>query len=451
MMNSNQRPLNTGGDPRALADFAALREEVSKLTHPARPDVNWQYVETLCLNLFERNGVELQTAAWYTQARTQLAGLAGLNEGLAIVVALVSHQWSALWPQATHARMEILSGLSRRLQQMMRARMLSYGDLRALYQAEQHLTTLGEALQRLELKHLSQTDALRSQMHQAAIRLENSDASAMSQQAVTPGIVLPASAATIPHHHDARPSWVCVAQPEPQAPVETITTPMPAKTPWRPFVAGMAVAAIIGGLSLWGWHGWTRYSPEQTQLLASVAPLPKALSAPQLQTLQQDKADWLASIEYPQAVQQQLTQLTHLPPDWAIDYGNQLVGQVQALWPQSPMAQQMATHWQQQQQDSAIPLESLGGWYQGMTQLQQLTSRLNGLDEQRGKYMTVSELKSAVFAITQSFNKTVPLEEQLRQLSEKPSSAGFSQTKMQLEQLLSRYALLKKHNPSHEE
>lgn len=449
MMNSNKRPLNTGGDPRALADFAALREEVSKLTHPARPDVNWQYVETLCLNLFERNGVELQTAAWYTQARTQLAGLAGLNEGLAIVVALVTHQWSALWPQATHARMEILSGLSQRLQQMMRARMLSYGDLRALYQAEQHLTTLGEVLQRLELKHLSQTDALRSQVHHAAIRLENSDASAMNQQAVTPGIVLPASAATIPHHHDVRPSWVYVAQPEPQVAVEAMAAPIP--TPWKPFAAGMAVAALIGGLSLWGWHGWTGHSPEQTQLLALVAPLPKVLSTPQLQTLRQDKADWLASIEYPQAVQQQLTQLTHLPPDWAHDYGNQLVGHVQTLWPQSSMAQQMAASWQQQQQDSAMPLESLAGWHQGMTQLQQLTSRLNGLDGQRGKYMTVSELKSAVFAITQSFNKTVPLEEQLRQLSVKPSSAGLSQTKMQLERLLSRYALLKKHNPSHEE
>ncbi len=44
--------------------------------------MNWQYVEKLCLSLFEQNGVELQTAAWYTLARTHLAGLNGLNEGL---------------------------------------------------------------------------------------------------------------------------------------------------------------------------------------------------------------------------------------------------------------------------------------------------------------------------------------------------------------------------------
>ncbi|CDL07827.1 FIG00732447: hypothetical protein [Klebsiella pneumoniae IS53] len=38
-----------------------------------------------------------------------------------------------------------------------------------------------------------------------------------------------------------------------------------------------------------------------------------------------------------------------------------------------------------------------------MQQLQRLADQLNALDEQKGKYLTVSELKTAVFAITQSF------------------------------------------------
>jgi type VI secretion system protein VasL len=96
----------------------------------------------LCLSLFEQNGVELQTLAWYTLART-LAGLFGLNEGLAILEALISHQWGAMWPQPVHARMEILSSLSQRLQQRMRSLPLNYSDLSQLYQAEQRLTALG--------------------------------------------------------------------------------------------------------------------------------------------------------------------------------------------------------------------------------------------------------------------------------------------------------------------
>jgi type VI secretion system protein VasL len=42
-----------------------------------------------------------------------------------------------------------------------------------------------------------------------------------------------------------------------------------------------------------------------------------------------------------------------------------------------------------------------------------LSHRLNGLDEQKGKYMTVSELKSVVFSAMQSFNQSIPAEEQL--------------------------------------
>nr|WP_282100179.1 DUF2345 domain-containing protein [Hafnia alvei] len=72
---NNHKHLKTGGDPRTFADYAALRDELSKLSHPARPDVNWSYAEKLCLSLFEHNGVELQTAAWYTQAKGQGAML----------------------------------------------------------------------------------------------------------------------------------------------------------------------------------------------------------------------------------------------------------------------------------------------------------------------------------------------------------------------------------------
>lgn len=126
--------LKTGGDPRTLADYARLRDEMNKLTHPARPDVNWQHAETLCLSLFEHNGVELQTATWYTLARTHQAGLNGLNEGLTILVALVSRQWGNVWPQQTAVRMKILSSLSKRLQLAMRTLPLTSIDLRQLYQ-----------------------------------------------------------------------------------------------------------------------------------------------------------------------------------------------------------------------------------------------------------------------------------------------------------------------------
>ena len=47
--------ISTGGDPRAFTEFGLLRDEISKLTHPARPDVDWQKVEQLSLALFRHN------------------------------------------------------------------------------------------------------------------------------------------------------------------------------------------------------------------------------------------------------------------------------------------------------------------------------------------------------------------------------------------------------------
>ena len=452
------RKIKTGSDPRTLPDYAALRDELSKLSHPARPDVNWCYAEKLCLSLFEQNGVELQTAAWYTLARTQLAGLFGLNEGLAILEALISHQWGALWPQPVHARMEILSGLSQRIQQLMRTLPLNYSDLSQLYRAEQQLASLGAVLQRLELKHLSQFDTLRTLMHNSAVRLENSDGVSGSGAAIQPGIVLPAATMNdsgisseahsgIPIAEKDAPAspvkWVYVTQPEHQANVEVLAAaPAPAKK-WHFFAAGMCSMLMISAATVWGWHVLHRSNPLQTQFAASLAPLPTILTPEQLDMLRQQSPLPQTGIAQ---TEQQLALLDKLPPDWNIAYSRQLLEQAQILWPEQ--AKPLVQQWQRQLNAAGIPTENLNGWHQGMTKLQQLSDRLSGLDEQKGKYMTVSELKSVVFSTMQSFNQSIPAEEQLRALSENPVGeplpvAGRAQLEVHLKQLTARYAEIK--------
>lgn len=166
--------ISTGGDPRAFTEFGLLRDEISKLTHPARPDVDWQKVEQLSLALFRHNGVELQTLSWYTVARIRNAGLVGLAECAELLEALLTHHWNAIWPQQTHARVEILAWLSVRLQQELRTLTLSYADLSKVYRVEQSLKHACAVLQRLELKALSKLEAIVTWMHNAALRLEKS-------------------------------------------------------------------------------------------------------------------------------------------------------------------------------------------------------------------------------------------------------------------------------------
>lgn len=325
--------------------------------------------------------------------------------------------------------MDILSALSRRLQQTMRTLTLTCTDLSQLYQTEEHLNALGDILQRLELRHASQLDALRTLVHNAAVRLENSDG---RQEAG--GAVLPASFTTPAEHV----RWVYVAQPHRQV----MTAPPPVK-PWKPFAAGVATMLVIASSVAWGWQTMHTPDPAQTQLDATLAPLPDELSKAQLQALRQASPSPVAGLS---KTQHRLAQLRELKPDWAWRYGDSLVQQALILWPQE--AKPLAQQWQQQVNVAALPQPYLTGWHQGMTQLQQLANRLNALDEQRGKYMTVSELKSAVFTMMQAFNSAVPAEEQLRQLADLPENqpwpaAQQSQTEQHLQQLIARYALMK--------
>ena len=84
-----------------------------------------------------------------------------------------------------------------------------------------------------------------------------------------------------------------------------------------------------------------------------------------------------------------------------------------------------------------LPAQNLAAWHQGMMKLAQLSERLNGLDEQKGKYITVSELKSAVFGMMTRFQQAEPIEEQLRQIHSLPVNAPQRQQLIrQLEQQL---------------
>ncbi|MGQ6547502.1 type VI secretion system ImpA family N-terminal domain-containing protein [Serratia sp. JSRIV001] len=445
----SQRYLKTGGDPRALADYAALRDELSKLTHPARPDVGWHYAEKLCLSLFEHNGVELQTAAWYTLTRTQLAGVAGLNEGLSIIEALVSHQWGALWPQPVHARVEILSALTQRLHGVLRTLNWQYSDLSALYQSEQRLKHFSEVLQRLELRHMSQLDTLVQLLHIAAVRLENAQGNEQQfAPNITGGMLPPPQSTPAPQpSSNVQQPWVYIAQPEMSPKVRVVTTAQKKRREWKGFFAGVGVSMLCAVCV--GWMVYSHYVTDvQAQVKSSLASLPQALPEAVQSQLRWGESDALnaAAPALLALTDKQLSQLAMLSPHWVQDYGMALIKQTHTLWPESPTAAALQQRWQQTLNANALPVEQLEDSYQALARLQALVTQLNGLDEKRGKYLTVSELKSALYAIQQPLLRTPPLESLLRELAQKPqrnvSASLKTQIDSRLTQLLNRYALI---------
>lgn len=444
---SSANSVKTGGDPRTLAEFATLKEEIAKLSHPARPDVNWNKVEQLSLTLFGQNGVELQTAAWFTLARTQRAGLAGIHEGLQLIDGLLTHQWPVFWPQQTHARVDILAWLVARLQQVLRTQEFQYGDLALIYRIEKVLEHLCYVLQRLDLKHLSKLDGLRNQMHHAALRLESLESAATAPRVAE--IQLGPEGA-FQQEVTSSPPLVYIIKEPASLPPPIPPLPDPLRwTSWQGFVAGVVISVLVGAGTWWGITS-LRLSGTEQVLNEMNKPLPQLLEPGQLAMLQQaDHRDELARLEASvvQASGEQLLRLDTLPPLWALNHGNVLVQQLGALWPASPQVRQLAEQWQQQRESQALPEAAMQDWHLAQTSLQQLADKLNALDPQRGRYITVSELKSVVFAVQQPMNRTPPLEELLRQLEEQQRSGKVSPTLQtqidsRVTQVLNRYALL---------
>ena len=171
MTTHHDRHYKAGSDPRTLADFMALRAEMNKLSHPARPDINWPYAEQLARGLLEHHGADLQTVAWYTLARARLGGVAGINEGLTLMESLLVRQGKNLWPQALPARTEIFRTLSKRLRQVIRTLNLTPEDVESLEQAERSLQSFDAVLQRLEIAPENQLSDLRALLHSTATQI----------------------------------------------------------------------------------------------------------------------------------------------------------------------------------------------------------------------------------------------------------------------------------------
>ncbi|WP_373225110.1 VasL domain-containing protein [Enterobacter cloacae complex sp. ESBL7] len=449
-MFSRNLPVHAGQDPRAWSEYTQVRDELSKLTHPARPDVDWRKVEQLCVTLFRHNGTDLQTAAWFCCARLQRSGLAGLSEGLELIDSLITHQWSVMWPPQMPFRKEILVWLSDHLMLSLRRFTLGHQDLPVVYRLEQQFRHLCDLLQRLELRQVSKMDALLHWMHAAVVRLENAKDESLpaTVESAYQHTASPVADHTAQPYGDSDPVVLVVRDDGTQRITPTSILKRHRRGVWSGFAGGIAATLLVTAISTWGWQHWHDNLPE-TLIDTSLSPLPVVLSASEQEAMIEGNA---ASLQAQgrmatERTRDQLDELAQLSPTWVQDYGFALVAQTQRLWPHQPGTAALAKQWQQQVEANALPEARLQGWHQAMVQLQSLTSKLNSTDMQRGKYLTVSELKSSVFAITQTLSQNVPLEEQLRQLSQQKNNDGGQtvteqQAAQHLRQLQNRYALI---------
>lgn len=433
------RQFRTGGDPCTFRESGELQAEISKLTHPARPDVDWVRVELLSLALFRQNGVELQTLVCYVLARSRQQDLAGMTEGLSALQALISQRWGDFWPVQVHSRIALLAWIAEKMQQALRVRELQYQDLVQINRCGLQLTEIETVLRRCEVWHLTKLDVLSTQLSNTARRLERLAPKGAEWVATKP--VEEVRSQVKPENREEKSGKAVITEaPVSQKPGEAVLSEIPiSQNPgqrriWPVFIAGMLTMVCLGGSGLWGWS-WLN-QPEKSPQVTQMLPGP-ASSVPGQYGNERQRVE---------TVRAQLKELNDMPPLWPLWQGEALLQALEAQWPDNPQIKMISAEWRKKREVSARPLPELQRYAQAQAQLQRLSQQLDALDERKGRYMTGSELKSAIFSIRQLL-QTPPLEELLRQLDEQVQAGNVSpalqvQIDTHFKQLLNRYAVL---------
>ncbi|WP_341522099.1 OmpA family protein [Pseudomonas sp. G.S.17] len=237
--------IRVGGDPREFSEFLTLCDELAKLNHPACPDVDWAKVEQLCLTLFERNGAEVQTVAYFALARSYLHGLEGMTEGVTLIEAL-GREWSYLWPPMSSVRVDILAWLFAQLQPLLRSMDTGPRSVPALIQLDAKLERLNRLLLREVEFPIVTLASLRQQVSNLMYRLERN---AVAGQPVLQMTRAPEPAFVMP--------VVILPTPRlPEVPALALETTRRRTGWWL-----LALAAVLAIASWVGWKTWLA-SPE---------------------------------------------------------------------------------------------------------------------------------------------------------------------------------------------
>ncbi|PHM28368.1 VasL domain-containing protein [Xenorhabdus budapestensis] len=395
--------IRAGGSPLNLPEFAVIRDEINKTSHPAQPEVNWMLVESLSLTLFKTNGVDLQTAIYYTLARMQLNGLAGFTEGCELLAGVIVSEWDALWPPQPQVRTDLLEWFHTRTGSILRQLDFAASDLRMIYRAERALQLIIDRLQQSDLKRLPRVENLLWFFQNAAKKLEKprQTAKPVHQPVQMPPLVYLSKSESEP---ETSPSSL---PPYP----ESITTdnqqrvkvqfpeqPPRGLTAWQ----GFGLGALLGVLVLIG--SWLLlYKPLQQQLNA----MTEQPAGSRLAWLYQPA---LANYSF------QLDRLAETSPLATWESARTVTTTAEKQWPQSAEQVNATRNWQQQMtaRIDSVPLK--GSWYTTRDQLQQLADKILLQERTRGSF-TLSYLKTAIYDIQRSHGSEVPLEELLRQLS----------------------------------
>ncbi|MFZ5273765.1 VasL domain-containing protein [Enterobacter asburiae] len=436
-MHETQQALNVGLDPRVLPEYERLRNEINKLSHISRPEVDWGLVHQMAQAIFEKQGVDLQTALYFTLARARLHGLSGFTEGCEFLSNLIVTQWDNVWPPVhqSRARVEILDWFIARVSDVVRQYPVGHDDRRLLYRCERALQLISEKLHNVGLSRVPRIENLLHFIEGYTCLFDESEIVIVSPEPETRKQEMQVPPVVYFRSEDPGCSEAPDMTPLPTGSIivgrekgtlkprvlkiRTQQAPRPAGF-W--FVCGMA-SALIPVLLVAGWHHWsqlqaTRLHDATAMLEAQALNWPAAPDAARLSDVrlvlgEQTLRDMEGQIT--RDYQAQMVHVQQLSPLWPYQYADGLRQSLRMLYPQSLAVSAMDSQWQQMLTAQRGQDPSASPWPDATQRVDALLGELQTLERQH-KTVTLSYLKSSLYDIRREMDRDTPFTLRLKRL-----------------------------------
>lgn len=420
--------IKIAGSPLDIPEFIALKAEFNKLNHPSQPEISWTLIGSLSLTLFKTHGIDLQSGTYYTLARLHLDGLNGFTEGCELLANIVVSQWDNLWPTQPNHRYEVLNWFNTKASALLRQLTFSPVDLRLIYRSERALQLIINQLAHTDWPKLPKLENLLWFFQNVAKTLEqNTKSSTQNSSNNTikiPPIVYISASDKPKENNISNPITEVILSNNP--PIEK--KPMSAK---KGFFIG-----LLSSSTIFITVGTVLYLPMQKELSAITAQPEGAIT----QWLYQPNISSYAN---------NLVLMEKQSPIFTLRKSEQMLDVAKKLWPNNADQSYATRQWQNilTTRLENAPIDS--SWSDTNKLIQQLSDRIVQQERNRGSF-TLSYLKTAIYEIQKSHNKSIPIENKLYAFSQEInkeqsiSPALINNLDTDINGLLARYYLLQK-------
>jgi len=443
MKHFDYQPVATGKDPRAFEAFEVIRAEINKLNHPLNPVIDWSLLQTQAIKLFSSNGVDLQSVAYYSMARTRLNEWNGFAEGCELLAVLIVSQWEIFWPpeKPVRARQEILDWFAARVGSAIRQLPKNKHSLRDVYRAEYALSKICEKLNTIGNINFTLLQSVHFYLEQTINVIQPPDESTTNNNGTT--VTLPL--VYLPENKKSNsPSVETAAQSGGQQQVFTDTSSLNtfagkrsrAKGRGELIVAGFVTGAVFMLLGTWVVSCFNQRSVVDEMLMSTQPPPALVKTATAEKHLPELTASRPLILE---KYQQKLETILAQSPVESMSSGFQMARLLEDIYPGNTVSRRWYKQVEQLSSQGTAP-----GYEQAKAQLQLLMDEL--LDnEKQHRTVTISYLKSAIYDIQQRLSETEPLSYQLTSIEQsirqgkQPSPADLQKVDDQLKGIQTRY------------